>query len=387
MLSRPLSPARLGPFRFLCVVLVAVPGILACWRVLGPSRSIESAAQISPAGLLAVPDEKAGVLALIDSQTLEVIDQVPAGDRLREALLSPDGRRALVASDGSSLDSQSTLAMVDMTSHSVIDVIPLPGLFQPRSLSWTEGAALFLVDCTARPKKNAERLVAVANYDFKTHQVRRFFTFRAAKDEIGALAVSSDARTLYILNGATVAVRSLPDQGAVKVSSPVQIALPKPGRVLALSPSGSELWVGHSDFISVIDTTTRTIQRTISTGAHVVAMKFAPDGEQVFVAATRPARLLIVPTDGRGATRRVSLRHYTPTAIVAMPDARRVFIAANEGERGSRLIEIDVQDARFVGAAEARQTPPRTPVHELTPKRLHKPLLLRPAHQKQSAAN
>lgn len=382
------------------VAVVAMLGAFVWQGARGPSRSTTPsaapfaaslAAQLSPAGLLVVPDGKVGALALIDPLTLGITDRIQLASSPDEVLLSPDGRRALVA--GASVPSEgrrggfppgtgSTLSVVDLASGTGLSFLPLPGLSHPRGLAWANGGALFLADCIARKQPSttgkpgtkrtrAARLVAVSRYDLGTNGVRRLLTLPLMGTADAALAASASTSTFYVLSGSVVQVHSFASQGvadavsssaslgssASAASSRAQISLGQPGRALALSPDDRELWVGHADAITVIDTTTCRVKRTVLADGAVVAMRFAPGGEHVVVATAHPAQLLIVPRDEEDVTGRTSLRSLTPTGIVAVPDARRVFLAA----QGDRLVEVDVPSARLVGTRKADHLPPLDP--------------------------
>jgi YVTN family beta-propeller protein len=98
--------------------------------------------------------------------------------------------------------------------------------------------------------------------------------------------------------------------------------------VLAVSPDGSQVWVGHmlDGTVSVVDTATDTVTATIPVGRVANAIAFSPDGSRVYVADNRGGHTGIDVFDP--ATRTVTAT--IPTAgtvsqLAPTPDGKHLY--------------------------------------------------------------
>ncbi|WP_328954694.1 PxKF domain-containing protein [Kitasatospora purpeofusca] len=101
---------------------------------------------------------------------------------------------------------------------------------------------------------------------------------------------------------------------------------------LAVSPDGSQVWVGNQfgNSISVIDTATLTVTTTLTGGQYPSAIAFSPDGAHVYVAENRAGHAGIDVFDTASRTVSASIpTAYNVSAIAPTPDGSRLYAAVS----------------------------------------------------------
>src|SRR5262245_61340952 len=203
---------------------------------------------------------KDDVVAVIDTTTNRVLRTVPVPKGPHGLVMTPDGRKVYVSSDGAS-----TVSVIDTRTDQVVsslDVGPNP-----------HGLAI---------SPDGRKLLVMA---FGANQATVIDT---ASDRIlGQIpvplahngAISSDGSTAYVgsqQQGATALV--VLDLTAMKELA--KVPLDKTPRGLDLSPDGKRLYftVAGLDAILVLDTATNQIVGQIATGASPHVALFTPDG-------------------------------------------------------------------------------------------------------------
>jgi YVTN family beta-propeller protein len=155
------------------------------------------------------------------------------------------------------------------------------------------------------------------------------------------VAVSPDNKTIYVADQASKDVHVV-DVASKKVSV---VKVPNTPRFLALSADGSRLYVSlfEENFtgngLAVIDTTNRTLVKTIRTGPRPFEPAVAPDG-QVWVPIHNGARVEIYDDQTLTEAARISVPP-NPHWIVFTPDGKTAFTANHES---SQISVVNVAD-------------------------------------------
>lgn len=263
---------------------------------------------------------KDDTVAVIDTTTNRVLRTIPVPKGPHGLVMTPDGRKVYVSSDGAS-----TVSIIDTLTDQVvssIDVGPNP-----------HGLAI---------SPDGRRLLVMA---FGAHQA---IVIDTASDRIlGQMpvplahngAISSDGRTAYVgsqQQGATAIV--VLDLTAMKELT--KVPLDKTPRGLDLSPDGKRLYftVAGLDAVLVLDTTTNQIVGQIATGASPHVALFTPDGQLALAVNQGPGELsLIEPTNNMvSATLKVGK---APHWLAISADGRTAYIT-NEGSNDISVVDL-----------------------------------------------
>ncbi|TMV00053.1 beta-propeller fold lactonase family protein [Streptomyces sp. DASNCL29] len=160
------------------------------------------------------------------------------------------------------------------------------------------------------------------------------------------VAMSPDGRRLYITSPDSTGFILVLDTQSHTVTG--RIACPG-ATELVITPDGRRLYVTNpdNDTVSVIDTGTHTVTRTISIGATPGKLAVRPDGARVYVAAdpggvtledTEPGFVAVIDTASEDVIRTIPVKD--PYAVAVAPDAERVYLA------DSRARTVHVIDGR-----------------------------------------
>ncbi|HEY8868753.1 MAG TPA: YncE family protein [Candidatus Limnocylindrales bacterium] len=220
---------------------------------------------------------------------------IPVGESPRRLAIAPDGARLYVthglhASDGSISDLAKTVSVIDTSTDTVIDQIPLDA--EPHGIAVSpDGALLFVSHIFA--------------------------------DTVSVIETLSNAVV------ATVPITGNPD-------------------LLGVTGDGSRVYVTHSGQISVIDVTTYTVASVIdSYPAGFTGMAVASDGGRIYAAIgpsgpTNGGLLVVDPmASPPTAVRMIELR--SPTSVAMSADGSRCYVI-DQGEPTSFKDDLVVVD-------------------------------------------
>jgi YVTN family beta-propeller protein len=198
---------------------------------------------------LYVSNEDAGQATIVDIATGAVTATVPVGLEPEGVRVSPDGSVVLVTSE-----TDHDITFVDAASGDVIDRLDV-GL-RPRDIVFTpDGRRAFV---------SAELNHHVAVVDMATRTVVENIELPQQALPMG-LAISADARTLYVANGRGRTVSKI-DLGSGAVVGDVDVGARPWG--IALSPDGGRIYTanGPSNDVTVVDARTLAVIARIPVG-------------------------------------------------------------------------------------------------------------------------
>ena len=309
--------------------------------------------------LLVVLNKNVAQATILDAASGRVVATLPTGPFPHEVVVSPDGRRAVVANYGAQEPGRS-LTVLDLATRSVERTIDLGEYRRPHGMVWLPGGARVAV--------TAEQSQALLVVDVAAGTVARAIPTGARGTHM--VALHRDGQHAYTANIGSGTV-SLVDLGAGRV---VRSATTGRGpEAIDVSPDGREVWTADRtlNYVRVLDARTLDSLATLPSGEFPNRLKFTPDGRWVLVSnATSStigiydarARVLVatipIPLDSTQA----SAEHLAspmgksavPLGILIAPDGRRAWVATNAMRR---LAEIDIAGRRIARWVDAGETP------------------------------
>jgi YVTN family beta-propeller protein len=256
------------------------------------------------------------------------IATIPVDGRVHDITVSPDGEHVYVA--------RSDSVMVINGRHHIVGRIPVSR--SPKSLVMdAEGKQLFVVDYDG-----SVLVVDTRDYTAQTPWGG------CASDVV----VSPDGRHLY------AAHNQLTDGGANGVVSAIDIACAttvaevpvNDVAALAISPDGSRLYAVSYDrhtyyqypagWLTIIDTASHAVVKTIAVGACPETVTASPDGAYLYITHYDTCSVSAVNLT-TGSTTAVALRD-APLAVVFAPDSGHAYV---RNERSLTVIDTTTNDA------------------------------------------
>ena len=299
-------------------------------------------AQSPPSRSLLALSKRDHTLAIVDSNTLQVVARVPVGPDPHEVIASSDGKTAYVSIYGGGR--YHALSIIDLAGQKALPEIDTGALNGPHGLTFVGGKVWF----------TAEGAKAVASYDPVSAKID--WIMGTGQNRTHMIYVTPDEKQIYTTNvsSATVSILekvTLPPMGPPPGMRPPQDSQPPPpppggdqprmdwnqtvipvgkgAEGFDVSPDGRELWTANAQdgTLSVVDLTTRTVTATLDAktfGAN--RLKFTPDGKLVLISSLRNGDLVIYDAASRKEFKRVHIGHGA-AGILMDRDGNRAFIS------------------------------------------------------------
>jgi YVTN family beta-propeller protein len=291
-----------------------------------PNAVSDAAAQPTPASPAATAAKayagifKDDTVAVIDTTTNRVLRTIPVPKGPHGLVMTPDGRKVYVSSDGAS-----TVSVIDTLTDQVVSGIDVGP--NPHGLAISPDGRKLLVMAFG-----ANQAIVI---DTSSDRILGQIPVPLAHNG----AISSDGRTAYVgsqQQGATAIV--VVDLTAMKVLA--KVPLDKTPRGLDLSPDGKRLYftVAGVDAVLVLDTATNQIVGQIATGASPHVALFTPDGQVALAVNQGPGELSVIePTNNTvSATLKVGK---APHWLAISADGRTAYIT-NEGSHEVSVVDL-----------------------------------------------
>jgi YVTN family beta-propeller protein len=294
---------------------------------------------------LIVLNKQENTMSVVDPATMKVIGSIATGEGPHEAVVSADGKFAIVANYGAQRPGNS-LSVIDIDAIKEIRRHDLGALKRPHGMQLVNGRVYF----------TSELARAVARYDIVSDRVDWIMGTGASATHM--LAVTPDARRLYTTNIASNNVTAIRLDGPPSPANITQIAVGAQPEALDISPDGRELWVGHNGdgSIAIIDIDTNTVKHTMQVGLLPIRLKFSPDGKRVLVSDPKggaSGEVIVLDAQKRMVEKRIALAG-VPLGIQFAADGKRAFVSRAQARR---VDVVDMQTLAVSGSVETGDAP------------------------------
>ena len=316
---------------------------------------------------LIVLNKQANTAAIVDPVALKLVATVPTGEGPHEAVVTGDGRIAIVANYGAQTPGNS-LSLIDIDSAKELRRIDLGALRRPHGMQLVNdpnGDKVYFTSETSR---------TVARFDVKTEKVD--WVMGTGGTSTHMVAVAPDGKRLYTTNIGSNDVTFIRLDAPPSRPNIAQISVGAQPEAIDISPDGREVWIGQNadGGISVIDSATNTVKDSFKVGALPIRLKFSPDGKTVLVSDPRggsasasdannltaiqargpnSGEVVVIDVATRKVTKRIPVRG-VPLGVQFAPDGKRAYVSRTLVKQ---VDVIDMQTLNVVGSIETGDGP------------------------------
>jgi YVTN family beta-propeller protein len=292
----------------------------------------------TPSPTLLVLEKGDRSLAIVDSDNLQVLGRVAAGDDPHEVVASEDGRYAYISNYGAFSTPGQTLSVVDLVARKALPAVNLGALRAPHGLELAGGKVYF----------TAEGSKAIARYDPLSQQID--WALGIGQNRTHMLVVARDLGRIFTsdVNSDTVTILDRAKDGDVSGWTATHVAVGKGPEGFDVSPDGRELWAAnsHEGTVSILDVDARKVVETLPVATkRANRLKFTPDGKRVLISDLGTGDLLVLDAAARRETKRISLGHGAAGILVSI-DGSRAYVAVSAD---GFVAVVDLQTLRVVG--------------------------------------
>lgn len=158
-----------------------------------------------------------------------------------------------------------------------------------------------------------------------------------------ALAVSPDGELLYVLHAPATGPYVVDMIRTADRARVGQVRIDhRPGGEIALSPSGTRLYVATSAGITVINTFNQSIVTKVSFGGRPTGVAVTPDGSRVYVTGQESDTVTVIDTATNTVARTIPVGPEPYYGIAITPDGRRAYVPNhNDGMSPGTVSVID----------------------------------------------
>jgi YVTN family beta-propeller protein len=317
MVHRIVLPATIRRLTLGCAALFVI--------VLCSSWAVARAQTLSQTATLLPGAQADGTILLPNGWKLSPTGRhLSTGPMPLNVVTTPDGKYAIVTSDGISKPS---LTVVDLAKWTVKTTVALDAAWL--GLAWhPDGTKLY---SAGAGQNNVQEFTYVDGSLTKA----RTFSLPAIAGEtfVGGLAISPDGRTLYATRVFAMTLSSI-DVATGQVTQTVK--LPAEPYACTVSPDGRtifvSLWGGRQVRSYRSDSLMDLL--TFETGEHPSAMAVSPDGKRLFVASANSGVVNVFSTFSGESLEEISTALYpdaprttTPNALTLSPDGNTLNVA------------------------------------------------------------
>lgn len=262
---------------------------------------------------------KDNAVAVLDSGTRRVLSTIPVPPGPHGLVVTPDGRKAYVTSDGAS-----TVSVIDTATDRVVRSIEVGPI--PHGLAVTPDGRLILVS------------VFGANQAVIIDTARDQIVGRVPVPQAHNSAISPDGRIAYVgsQQQGAVALVIVDLVRAIRIGSVPLDAAP---RALNFGPEGRLYFTSAGvDAVQVLDPASNQIVARIPVGASPHHPLFTSDGQYGLVVSQGPGELEIIDPMNNGVAGTVKVGK-TPHWIAISSDGRVAYVT-NEGSNDVSVVDL-----------------------------------------------
>jgi YVTN family beta-propeller protein len=283
----------------------------------------------TPSSALLVVNKGEDSMAIVDPKTRKVVGKVTTAGRPHEVTVSPDGKMAFTANM-----QNNTLSVIDVVGQKVVRHVDLGALTLPHGIDFAGGKVYF----TAQGAK------AIGRYDPATNKID--LVLGTGQDGTHTVVVSKDLKHIFAANMAanSMAVFERTEKPADWKLTTIPVGKRPEG--IDISADGKELWVAHSDAVSIIDIATKKVKETFNVQTKVSnKLTFTPDGKRVLISDNTGNELVVLDAATRKQIKRLKLGNKV-TKFQVEPDGSRVYVANADD---NVVVTIDLKTFEEVG--------------------------------------
>jgi len=244
---------------------------------------LTAAASPGLTGTVVVVNQASDTVTLIDLETMEAYRHVDVVGGPHEVAVSPDGERAVVSNYNSrTAGPQKTLSLIALPGGEYLRTIDLGEYSRPHDVQWVDDQ---------RVVATAEANQALLLVDVDGGTIERVFV--TDRDGSHMLALSADHQRLYASNmGGDGSISVFDFHSGAKVAD-IHTGAECEG--VGVTPDGRWVWAGNraEDTVSIVDTTTLEVARTLDSPGFPYRVEFTPNGRYVLVPHARSGTLMV----------------------------------------------------------------------------------------------
>ena len=268
----------------------------------------------TPFPALLVGEKAAGLLAIVDPQTLQIVARVPANRSPHE--VATDGKFAYVSNSGAD-----AITVIDLAAQKQVAPIPL-GAFGPTHGLWVAGGKLYFANegtrMIGRYDPAAQKIDWAQGTGQRSHLLivspdgSKIFTSNVSSSSMGVLEMAGGGR-----GGGNWSMTTIPAGNGIEGFD--------------VSPDAKEIWgVNVRDqTITAASLADKTVLETIAFKTNYSnRIKFTRDGRYVLVSDLKGTDLIVFDRATRKEIKRIDVGGGAEGVFVA-PDGARAFVAVS----------------------------------------------------------
>jgi YVTN family beta-propeller protein len=155
------------------------------------------------------------------------------------------------------------------------------------------------------------------------------------------VAITPNGKQAYMTGHGRVSIVDTETDEIVKT-----ISVGDYNHAIAISPDGTQAYVTHDGSVSIIDTEKQAVTATITVGEFTRApgaVAFTPNGKQAYVA--NEGKISIIDTAKREIVATIDIGEFlVPSGVVFTPNGKRAYVAQSTTKGGKRIFEVTVID-------------------------------------------
>lgn len=260
-------------------------------------------------GTLLVLNKSDNTVSLIDLGSSQTVATVPTGVGPHEAIVSPDGKLAVITNYGARTPGNS-LTVIDIAGKKAIRTIDLGEYRRPHGIVWLQRAEVVVT---------AEANKALLIVNIESGEIKK--AIPTGQDVSHMVVVSAKHQKAFVANIGSGSVTVIDLRGGSKVTD---INTGAGAEGIDISPNENEVWVSNraADTISIIDTASLKILGTLESKKFPIRVKFTSNGKHVLVSNAQSGDVVVFDAKARKEIKRVPME---VTAAEASQNSNRLF--------------------------------------------------------------
>jgi DNA-binding beta-propeller fold protein YncE len=288
---------------------------------------------------IVVANQQSASASLLDDAGT-TMRHINVGNGPHEAAVAPNGRVAVVTIYGAQT-AGNQLAVIDLERDSVVRTIDLGTYMRPHGV-------VFIAGNSSRVAVTSEASGNVVVVDVAAGTIEGVVPTQARASHM--VAVTEDGTRAYTANviDDNVSELDLANRRFLR-----KIAVPPRPEGIAVTPNGSEVWVGSNQTgaVSVISTQSGTITHTLPGVTFPYRLTASPDGRLMAIVDGRANRLHIADVAQHRIIGAVDLQE--PRGVAFHPDGTTAYVTLG----GGALAIIDVASLRITSTLPVQASP------------------------------